>query len=212
MFPSNRGQDIGAVAKTQRIDSALLDKHQRDPRFPVNLADALEDLRYERGRQPHRRFVEQQQLWRRDEAPGDRQHLLLASRKGAGKLARTSAQDRKEFHRILDVAHALCARPQRSGAELQVLAHRHAAEYLPVLRHVSDPEMRPLRGRDAGEILAFEGDATAGDGHGAGDRLEQRALAGAVRPDHRHEFAGGNGQVDAGQSGEAAIVNAEPLN
>ena len=130
----------------------------------MDVTDALEDLRRPAPGRAHRGLVQQQELGRRDQAPADCEHLLLASGERAGILARPLAQDGEELHRVLDIAGGVGAGAQRRRAELQVLAHGHAGEHLPVFRHVRDAEMRPLSGRNGGEVLPLEQDASAATG------------------------------------------------
>jgi hypothetical protein len=51
-----------------------------------------------------------------------------------------------------------------------------------------DAEMRPLGRRDREQVAPLEGDAAGGRRNRAGNRLEQRRLAGAVRADDRDEL------------------------
>src|SRR6266540_3716636 len=57
----------------------------------------LEHLLHEHGREPGRRFVEEEQLRLGHEGPTDRAHLLLAPRHAAGELAAALAQAREQL-------------------------------------------------------------------------------------------------------------------
>ena len=46
----------------------------------VDLLDRLEHQLHEDRGEPHRRLVEEQQLWARHQRAADREHLLLATR------------------------------------------------------------------------------------------------------------------------------------
>jgi len=61
------------------------------------------------------------------------------------------------------------------------------------------------------QIAAFEPDASGRGCDGAGDRLEQGGLAGAVRPDNGDELAFLDRQRHAAQRGEPAIADREAV-
>src|SRR4051794_40326289 len=52
-------------------------------------------------------------------------------------------------------------------------------------------------GREALDRIALEADAAGGDRRAAGDRIEERRLAGAVRADQRADLARGDLERDA---------------
>ena len=69
------------------------------------------------------------------------------------------------------------------GAHLQILQDGHGGEHLSALRHMRDAEVRALVGRHREQVLAVVRDIARNRRDDAGDRLEQRGLAGAVRTD-----------------------------
>ena len=70
-----------------------------------------------------------------------------------------------------------------------VLDHGAVLEQREVLKRAPDPDRGEPRGRDGREIGAVEQDAAAAWPQHAGDHVEQRGLAGAVRADHAADFA-----------------------
>ena len=89
-----------------------------------------------------------------------------------------------------------------------VLDHAHALEDAQHLEGARDAEPRDLVRLLAGDVLAVEHDAGAGLGLvDAGNQVEERALARAVRPDDAAHLALLHGQIDLRDGGEAA----EPL-
>ena len=79
------GQDHAAVRHGQGPVDELLAQHDRDPR-PPGLLEALEDRLGHERRQTERHLVGDDQLGRDGERPGQRQHLLLATRQAPGPL------------------------------------------------------------------------------------------------------------------------------
>ena len=89
----------------------------------------------------------------------------------------------------LDVARDVPVAAQE-GAEPQVVGDGERREDLPALRHMRHAEGdAPVRRRGL-DPRAGEGDAAGRDRLHAGDRPQQRRLAGAVRADERDDLAG----------------------
>ena len=63
------------------------------------------------------------------------------------------------------------------------LERRQVAEQLVDLEGADDAEPHALVGGNIGDVLAVEQDASAARLHHAGEQIDQRGLAGAVRPD-----------------------------
>ena len=74
-----------------------------------------------------------------------------------------------------------------------------------------DAEMRPRGGGNLQEVDAFEMDGAGARLHDAGDRLEQRGLAGAVRSDDRDELSGLDGQRHVVQHRQHRVTGANTL-
>ena len=199
-------QHIAAVAGFQRLGDALLDQ-QDGQSVAMDLVDALEDRVHDGRCEPHRGLVEHQQLRRRREPAPDRQHLLLAARERAGELVAPFREDRKELQdhrqRFAEPRLALAG----VGAHFEIFHHRHRGEHLAPLRHMRDAELRALGRRHREQVLPVVGDLAADRRNDAGDGLEQRGLAGAVRADHGDELAALDLERHAAQRAQAAIGN-----
>jgi hypothetical protein len=68
-----------------------------------------------------------------------------------------------------------------------------------------DAELRALRRRHVEQVFALVGDLARDRRDDAGDRFEQRRLAGAVRPDHGDELPALDVERHAAQRAQAAI-------
>jgi hypothetical protein len=125
----------------------------------------------DRRREAEARLVEQQQLGLAHQRAADRQHLALAARHGAGALQPPLGEPRE--HRVdpLEQARDAGAIGQRRGAQQQVVLDALLGEQPPALGRQRQPLAHDRVGRQAGEVLAVEGDAALGD---AGDARRSR--------------------------------------
>ena len=150
--------------------------------------DALEQLLGGERRQAGGGLVQQQHgsappsapwPWR---ASGARRRTACARRGGASRPARESARS---------TASMRCSVACRIdvAAHLQVLAHRHGREDVVLLRHVGEAAPADVAGGKPGDVGALQLDAAAARAEQAGDGLEQRRLAGAVRADDADDLA-----------------------
>ena len=87
-------------------------------------------------------------------------------------------------------------RGAQEGAHHHVLPHGHAAEGAELLEGAADAATVDLIGPEARDGLAGEADVAAVGPVEAGDDVEERRLAGAVRPDDPHDLAGGHVEGD----------------
>ena len=87
------------------------------------------------------------------------------------------------------VARALRHAPPVGGADEHVLEHAHVRERLGDLEGTADPRAAAVLPREAGDVLVVERDPTRVGPIHAGDQIEQRGLAGAVRPDDAQRFS-----------------------
>src|ERR1700723_3552468 len=82
--------------------------------------------------------------------------------------------------------------------------HRHVGEQPDVLKGAHDSGPRDAVRRLVGDSLAIEHDGAGRSAIGAGDDVEGRGLAGAIRADHADDLARRNLKRKAGQSVDAA--------
>src|SRR5207253_755217 len=82
----------------------------------------------------------------------------------------------------------LRGRHARDGGE-HVLDDRQRAERADHLEGARDPELGAAEGGEPGDVGAVEADAAGIRRGGPGDEIEERRLAGAVRPEEAEELA-----------------------
>ena len=158
------------------------------------------------GVEGRQRLVEQQQLRREHQRPGERDPLGLP----AGQLARPEpgvvGQADPVQPRRRGPAGGGAADPLRAQAVRDVVQRGQVREEQVVLEDDADPaplRRRPDAGRGVVEHAAAEPDVAAGERHQPGERAQQRRLAGPVRPEHGEDLAGH--RVDRGVELEAAV-------
>ena len=126
--------------------------------------------------------------------PGDGQHLLLAARQRAARLA--GAARRSTGKLGVDLVQelgppGLADTPARSRPGAEVLQHGQEAEDPAVLRHPRDPEPGELVRRQPGDRPAPSKLTRPRDGRTRPiDGLERRALADAVAAEEAHDLPG----------------------
>src|SRR6266702_5668196 len=76
-------QHVRGAGNVKRNPRVLFDQQYSDAVRLIDGADNLEDGPHDNRGQAQRRFVQQHELWPHQQRAGDRQHLLLASGKGA---------------------------------------------------------------------------------------------------------------------------------
>ena len=157
---------------------------------------SLDDQR----RQPNGRLVHEQNLGAGHQPPGDGQHLLLASRQGAGKLPLAFLQARKTPVHGLDVGGDLLrGSPPGIGAGMEILLDVHARKDQTVLGHQGEaPGDHPAGGK-ARYVFAVQSDGAGYGREDARDGEHGRGFACAVRAEQTRDFALGRIQADAPQ-------------
>jgi hypothetical protein len=142
---------------------------------------------HDRRREPERGLVEHHQLRRAHQAAADRQHLLLAARKRAGRLAQALLQARKHRQHTVAVLVAVRLRARQHRAHVEVFGDSQCGKHLAALRHLPDAEIAHLVARQPRNVAAAVADRTARRAVHARDGADQRGLAGAVRADDRDD-------------------------
>jgi hypothetical protein len=131
--------------------------------------------------------------------------MALAARERAGQLRAPLAQHGKELEDRLQPLGPPASGLRAVGAHLEVLQHAERGEDLAALGHVGDAAPGAHVGRPAADVRPAVLDPAGGGRHGARDRLEQRRLAGAVRPHEGDELALADVERDVGQRAETAV-------
>src|SRR2546426_11789086 len=94
----------------------------------------------------------------------------------------------------------------------EVLERAQAREDADLLKRARDAQARHAMGRDPGQVAAAEEHATVVGGEVAGDAVEERGLARAVRADETHQLAGLDGEVHVVHGGDAEETLDETAN
>src|SRR5207244_12888491 len=126
-------QHVPAAGEGQRLARVLLDQQHGRP-GAIDLADDMEDLLDDQGGQTERGLVQHQELRQRHERAADGQHLLLAARKGPGRLGHPLAEPWKQREDSLEAVGPAGLPGRDVGAKLEVLAHGGAGNDLATLR------------------------------------------------------------------------------
>src|SRR5712691_2652980 len=200
--------DVAPMRHAERHPRVLLDEQDRRP-LTIDVLHDAEDRVDQNGREAHGRLVEQEQRRPGHEGAADGQHLLLAARERSPLLRGTLTQAREERERALEVGRDRLTVPPREGAELQVLEHGHPREDPPAFRRLRDPQAHDAVGRERVQALAVEAHGAPAGPHGAEDRPQRRRLAGAVGPDERDDLTGRDGQRDAAERPDVAVVRVD---
>jgi hypothetical protein len=102
------------------------------------------------------------------------------------------------------------ARPDAEHREVEVVLHAETGEEARLLVGTPHPELRARTGRELRDLLAVELDRARARWEVAGDHVEERRLAGAVRAEDRAPLAVRDIQVDVAHGVEAAEPPADP--
>src|SRR5262249_32830673 len=180
-------EDVRAGGDGEGLDDVLLDQQHRDA-LCVDRGHDLEELVDDLRRQTERGLVEEQEPRHRHQRAPDRDHLLLTARERAGELASALAQDGEGPVDALEALAAPRAHRRRVAADLEILLDGHRREEAAARGDQGDPVAAELVGRDRGEITPAEAHAAAADRQETGDRVDERGLPGAIRPDDRDEL------------------------
>ena len=185
-------------------------------------ADALQQLRqviHLAVVQPAGRLVQHQQLRPADQRARQFDALLRAERQAAGQVPATSSQieqiqqivQPRDRDRVLPPHHRQAQRigdeagaAEMMRADQDVVAHAHAAEQRDVLEGAADAQAGHAVARQVLQRAALEQDVAVGEAIEAADAVEQRGLAGAVRPDQAADLAVADIERHAAECDDAA--------
>ena len=176
----------------------------------VDAQELVEDDCNGRGRQADRRFVNEQDLRPLQDGHRHFQQLLFAAGHVARQRVAARLQDRKQVINIVPVGlHPGIAK--RVGGHLEIFVDRHDRKITTALRDEGDAlgEDRPRL--VAGDILALPFDAAVLDRRHSIERLQERRLAGPVRPHQGNELPLRHVEVDAVEDIERAVACAKAL-
>src|SRR5207247_1831326 len=140
---------------------------------PPDVGDDPERRREERGGQPERRLVEQDEPRPRHQGARDGEHLLLAARERACRLSTALGEEREVGDDALEVlVHGATVAPN-VRAHLEVLPDGEVGEDATSLGTVGDAGREDVRGLGAVDRAPVEHDAPARGGEQAGNRAQR---------------------------------------
>ena len=192
-----RLEDVRPLAQRERERRALVDEQDRHPVLLVQPQEELGELLHEQRSKSERELVDGQKPGLGHERPADRDHLLLPAGGPAGRpLAKLAELRQQGVDPFEPLAHLLLAAdvPQRRGddleaehaavrAEQEVRLDRQRCEDVASFRHLADPPPDHRAGGRSGDVVALDPDPARGRAHDAARGVEDRRLAGSVRPD-----------------------------
>src|SRR5712691_9015797 len=181
-------EHVGARGDLERERRVLLDEQNGDA-ARVDLLDHAEHSEHYRRGETERGLIEQEQARLRHERAPDREHLLLAAGERARRLLEPLAQDGKYPADPFERFGTPRARRAPVAAELEVLAHAQAGEEPPPLGYDGDAFAAESVPRQPREIPAVQAQGAGFYGMQSGDRIDERRLSRAVRPDHARKLA-----------------------
>ncbi len=173
---------------------------------------------------PRHGLVEQDEPRLGHEGAADLHELLLSAREGDDRIVHhrielQAADDRPGLFGQRLLAQAGFARADQGGhqgfsrllaaIEHQVLEHAELGETPRQLEGAHQPPAHQRFRRQGRDILAGEGDRAAIGPVEAGDHVEERRLARAIRADQAGEAALGDGDVDAIEDADAVEAAGE---
>src|SRR5581483_5598307 len=192
------------IDQSQREVDVVLDQDQRElARQP---ADGRRNVDALGGREARRGLVEQEQRGPARERQREFELPLLAVRQRARERAATAGKP-AALERSSD---GIVLLPRRTATQQRELASRQAAQcqakvvldrklgkQIRDLVGATDAQRNALVGAQAGDVATAEQDRAGGGRHLAGDGIEKRGLAGAVRADDRASLARGHVERNA---------------
>src|SRR5438067_2156541 len=200
--------DVSAVRDLERAQRVLLDQQNRDA-IVVDLLDDVEHGVHHLWRKAQRGFVEQKELRLRQQAAGDGEDLLLATRELAGRKVPALAEDWKLLHQSLDVAMGGAAVATRPRPELEVLEDGQTSQDLASLRYLDQALANDPIGRRGHEVERAEARDARMRAQYARQGIEDGRLAGPVRANQRDDLSLGDAERNAAHRLDGAVGNLE---
>jgi hypothetical protein len=199
----------------------MLDQQHRES-ILLQLADARVELVNLLGVHSRGRLVEQQQGRLCNDGAGEFEAALFAEREITREFVALARQIGKLEDPVNFLARAArTAEPaaQKAFAAVfdrvlrhpQILPDAELAEQPDVLKCAGNPARHPhMRGK-GGDVLVAQQDLAGRDRKQAADEIDDRRLAGAVRPDQAEHLALRNPEIEAVDGADAAEMFTQPL-
>lgn len=171
----------------QRQVGVLFHQENRQAALFVDLDDLVKDGAHEHGGDAEGGLVQHEALGLAHEGPGDGEHLLFTTGKGAGELGDALLEPGEHGEGVVHVLLDAGFIPTEVGAHPEVLLHGQVGEDHAAFRHMAealgDHGVRGL----VGDFLPVILHLTATGADEPGDGAEGGGLACAVGPDERDD-------------------------
>ena len=154
----------------------------------MQLADDIEDLLDQDRSQAHGRLVQHQQLRLGHHCTAHGKHLLLAAGERTADLLPAFLQTREQLVDVLQIA-LNGAVGAGISAHFEVFLDGHVREHTAAFRALRQAQLHDLVGGHGIDRRAHEVDRAGFCAQQTGDRIQDSALAGAVRADQRNDLA-----------------------
>ncbi len=209
-LPTGRRQDVAEVGELQALLGVLLDHDDGLALAVLEVVEDLEDHVDVARLQADGGLVDQQDLRPHHQGAADLQHPALAARQHPRGLAAALGQAIVFLEHLLGRFLGLVRVILEKAAHPQVLLDRHVGEHRVVLEDVGDAGGLQLFIRfQRGDVLAANADRAGENVGEAEDRVQDRGLAGPVRPDQAERLALANAQVEIVQDLHLAVAGAQ---
>ena len=203
---------VAVLGEEEGHAHVLLHEQDRNAFIAVDAVDDAEDVEHDARGEGGARLVEHDELGVGHQATPDDEHLHLAPAQGCGKLAAALAEHREIVEHLLHVGRDPRLVAAGIGADPEVLLHRHGRVHVLALGDLGEPAPDDDVGLAVPDLLAVELDGPGPHWQEAGDRLQQRRLAGTVTAEESDDTAFGHGHVDAAQDLYLAVSGLEVAN
>ncbi len=201
---------VGPVGERDRALRALLDEQHGDAAV-ADLQEHVEDDVDDRGSEPERRLVQEQDVGRGDERTRDRKLLLLTAGERA-RLPPPRVDDHwEQLPQPLEVGRLALAAVPADESEPQVLLDGQLGEDAPALGDERDAAARDRLRLPSSDRRAAEPDVAGAHADEADDRVQRRRLPRAVRADQADDLALADLEREVANGRHRAVVDAERL-
>ncbi|MGY4375180.1 hypothetical protein ACVWZ3_002819 [Bradyrhizobium sp. i1.3.6] len=192
-------EQVEVVDHLQRRLDVLLDQQHRQAAIDQQ-ADAGEQVGDQPGREARGRLVQHQHARAGEQGAPDREHLPFAAGECCALVRTALGEAREELENLGDGEEMPAGRVRGRPHQCQVLVDGQLRKDVLAFRHQRKAARHPLVRGEFLDAASFELDA-AGD-HGAatgpaGERIDQRGLAGAVGADEANHSPRGHADIDA---------------
>ena len=202
-------QDVAVGGDFQGEIGVLLDEQDGDALGAVDLHDLFKNRGDEARGDAERGFVEHQEFRAAHERAADGEHLLFAAGERAGGLLEALFQAGEEREDVFASLGDGSLVVLQEGAHGEIFGDGEVAKNHAALGDVAESAGDDLVRRQAGDVLAAEGDAAAFRADQAGEGVQRGGLARSVAAEERDNRALRNLKGDAAQRVDGTVADGE---